>query len=488
MAENSDKVNILTQISLDKIVQLIKDYVGDYNKQEHPFLLFDLAHINENDHTKVLLGILKFNNYMFLPSFLQAIGAPVYHNIKVPPTDQKPAIGNSGTGFIDLYFEYLSQKDDTVKVIIENKIYGAGDTTYQLARYIATVIDSDIDNTTFEKDIWTQWRQNKDAQLSKEPDYSKIHVVYLTSDGTKKPDITSLPVFFRKNEDKDDEDGNFEGSHINYYPINYLENIIPWLENDVLPNMPYLDDGIAIAGVRQYLASLKVMFSNKGNSKVINEFVEVLGGNNISDTEKYKKILSVMDDLRKLSDNKEPEETKELLKRKELLKHIEEEGINVNDLQLQPMLRDLRNAATSIFSNDGSDMGGDWKLYFTPSFIFLYRQKWADLDTRKYSIPSIYFRASPKDFINNKTRWRLQVDHLKPAQTKPYFLIPINELEVDIDDAKSRKEYYKKLIDEKAIKEWIEKVDGIVENIQHNPSDEPFQNVILEELKKSQVK
>ena len=66
---------------IDQMVNLIIGYIGDYNQQEHPFLLFDLANVNENDHTKVLLGILKYNNYQFLPSFLQAIGAPEFYEL-----------------------------------------------------------------------------------------------------------------------------------------------------------------------------------------------------------------------------------------------------------------------------------------------------------------------------------------------------------------------------------------------------------------------
>ena len=47
---------------MERITKLITDYIVNYNNQEHPFLLFDLAHVNENDHTRVLLSILKFNN------------------------------------------------------------------------------------------------------------------------------------------------------------------------------------------------------------------------------------------------------------------------------------------------------------------------------------------------------------------------------------------------------------------------------------------
>ena len=141
-----------------KIIDLIKSYTIDYDKEEHPFLLFDLAHVNENDHTKVLMGILKFNNCQFLPSFVQAIGAPELKSVFSLPTDQKKAIGNKGTGFIDLYFECENAKGAIEKVIIENKIYGASDTDCQLARYIATAINPEMSNDEFKK-TWEEKRR-----------------------------------------------------------------------------------------------------------------------------------------------------------------------------------------------------------------------------------------------------------------------------------------------------------------------------------------
>ena len=272
---------------IEKIKKLIIDYMGDYDKTEHPFLLFDLAHVNENDHTRVLMGILKYNKFQFLPSFLKMIGAPEYktqQNTPLKLEEQKKAIG----GYIDLYFEYDSTNNSTEKVIIENKINEAGDTKYQLAKYIATVLYPKMNSVEF-TNKYENWRNcdnnNNDNDQEK---FEHIHVIYLTSDGLKKPDIKSLPNFFRKETDTKE---NFEGNHINYYPINYLENIIPWLVNDVLPKMPYSDDGIAIAGIRQYIASLNAMFNGIGNSNIVETFVKELDGN---DLEKYNLIIKTI--------------------------------------------------------------------------------------------------------------------------------------------------------------------------------------------------
>ena len=216
--------------------------------------------------------------------------------------------------------------------------------------------------------------------------------------------------FFRKYHDDDD----WEAQYINYYPINYIEHIIPWLENDVLPNMPYSDDGIAIAGVRQYLASLKTLYCSKGDSQVVKDWSGKING---PDKEKYETIIEMWNNVKLLITQKDVKGKKKW--KNDVIKKLKGNGLDVNNLpELRSLARDLRTAATDIFAGDASYLGGDWKLYFTPSYIILYRQKWADLDTRKYSIPSIYFLNFTSKFLENKSDWRMQVDHLNPTNSK----------------------------------------------------------------------
>lgn len=484
MIQNNPKIEIMDE-KIAKIAKLISDYMCEYDKDEHPFLLFDLAHVNENDHTRVLMGILKYNHYQFLPSFLQMIGFPdecSNNPISVKElTDQKKAIGNKGTGFIDLYIEYEYGNNQSEKVIIENKIFGAGDVNRQLARYIATAINPDMDSNCFEQK-WEQWAQKPDYSEITENDIKNIHVIYLTSDGLKEPGDNSLPNYFRGT----DENGAFKAKHISYYPINYQYDIIPWLENEVLPYMPYADDGIAIAGARQYIASLKSMLNGKGDSKSIEEYVNNLSG---SDLEKYECVLKTMNVIKSIT-NKETEK-----KKNNIVVELKKTGLDVKDLSLLPLLRDLRTAAISIFAKDGSDLGEDWKLYFTPTFIFLYRQKWADLDKRKYSIPSICFQTFTDVFFKKEViKWKLQVDHLDSKKERnnlsqfklgnrnktAYYEMPVEE-KIDCRDSNGRKSYYKNVL--MKLEEFIKKVDAIVDEVRENPNkNEPFQETVLSKL------
>ena len=389
---------------------LVDEFCKEYESRNGKFLLFDLANANENANTKVLKFLLQYSTQQFLNSFLNRIGLPK-PNGPVSITDQEKAIGPTTTGFIDLYIQY-----GDVHIIIENKIYGAGDTERQLARYIATV--NGVSNKDF--DVWYA-----------NPSVCKnTHVVYLTADGTKEPSDDSLPEELK--------------SLITYYAINYNDDILPWLEEDVMPNIPYADDGMMIAGVRQYIAFLKQLLTSE-SSDVVNAFVERLNGN---DVDNYYSLLGAINPKIKY----EPE--------------------NV----IKSLRKQLGARAEAIFSGD---VEGEWVLHFTPSFILLYKKSWAALDTRKYSIPSLYLYAGSTDyFLKNKclSTLTLGVDHLSPSMKVEFpdlkfgnhdksvaFELIKNPDSIpcsDINNQDARKDFYKEVV--KKVQSVVEAIDNDV--------------------------
>ena len=398
---------------------LVDEFCKEYESKKGKFLLFDLANANENANTKVLKYLLQYNNCQFLNSFLNKIGLPK-PNGSVSITDQKKAIGPKDTGFIDLYIQY-----DDVHVIIENKIYGAADTEKQLARYIATV--NGVSNEDFES-----WYANPSV-------CKKTHVVYLTADGTKEPSADSLPEKLEK--------------FITYYTVNYNDDILPWLEEEVMPNITYADDGMMIAGVRQYIAFLKQLLSNE-SSKVVEAFVQWLRGN---DVDNYYSLLGAINPKIKYD----------------------------NDNIMKSLLKELGARAEAIFSGD---VEGEWVLHFTPSFIILFKKSWAALDTRKYSIPSLYLYAGSTDFFLKNSclnTLKLGVDHLSPSKNvkHPGFIFGNHGKSIglklldnpgiikcsDINSQAARKEFYNKIIDE--VKTVVDVIDkSVVEEIQKSGS------------------
>lgn len=423
---------------------LISEFYKEYEARNGKFLLFDLANANENANTKVLKCLLKNSNCHFLNSFLERIGLPMPSQGPVCITDQKKAIGpRKGAGFIDLYIQY-----DDIHVIIENKIYGAGDTERQLARYIATVNGVKIND-------FDDWCKNPSVRQD-----IRIHVVYLTADGTKEPSDDSLPSALK---DK-----------INYYAVNYKDLVLPWLEEDVLPNLTYGTDGLMIAGVQQYIAFLK-QFLAEETSEVVNTFVSGLQG---TDVEKYTTLLGVIDKNTKAV----PENVQKSLRKQ------------------------LEASAEAIFSGD---VEGEWVLHFTPTYINLYKKSWANLDARKYSIPSLFISAgNTQAFLKNRrlNTLKLGVAHLARktkenyTNTKYERLFGNHDMNIgitlldnprlvdikcdDINDAAARKKFYQSIID--AIQPKVKKIDkGVSELLNSGAPTTP--EVILKMVLDSQI-
>lgn len=376
---SSKKENKMPQtISEDN---LIKAFQEEYEHKNKKFLLFELSSANENSHTKVLKYLLEYKNNFFLESFLERVGLPNKNSadtIKIE--DQKPSLGvvrellgdtknnskiRKGDGFMDLFFKY-----DNESVILENKIYGASDTPHQLARYIASIND-------INEDKFIEWYNGMKTDNGSSVDILKVpYVLYLTLDGSKEPSDDSFPQKLKEKLDN------------RFLPINYSDDILPWLEEDVMPQIPYEEDGMMIAGLRQYISFLKQLLYDEKSEVLCNFFRKL---DCLNDVEKYNKIIEIAKSL----------------------KESDEESDDI-PIVLKSLRKELEVFAESIFVNDTEGIMGDWRIHFTPSFICLYKQSWASLDTRKYSIPSIYFCGDQTDkFLKGSDPyWKLQIDHL----------------------------------------------------------------------------
>ena len=413
---------------------LLSEFYQEYERENNRFLLFDLANANENANTKVLKHLLEYNKGQFLTSFLERVGLPM-PNGSVRIKEQEKAIGNKETGFIDLYLEY-----DKTYVIIENKIYGAGDTDKQLARYIATV-------NGVKKENFDNWYAQPSIYKDKD-----IRVVYLTADGTNEPSKDSLPANLKE--------------EVEYYAINYKDDILPWLEEAVLPQLPYGTDGLMIAGVLQYIAFLKQLLADE-SSDVVNKFIDGLQG---TDAEKYNQLLKAV----KGNNRSVPENVQKSLRKQ------------------------LGACAEAIFS---ADVQGEWVLHFTPSFIILYKKSWAALDTRKYSIPSLHINVGNTNaFMRNKyfNNISLVVDHLSPAAKGTYQKLTFGNHDKntafslltdastiicdDINDKAARKIFYEKVI--AAIDPQVKTIDNVVAQLQ-GTAVKP--DIILEKIVESNI-
>lgn len=454
-----------------------EDFIKEYNQDNDDFLLFDLAHANENAHTRVLLKLLNYNNHCFLPSFLKQIGLPDCLDLNsILISDQKPAIPesttNSASGYIDLYLRYQDKDRRSVYVIIENKICGAGDTKRQLARYVATV-EKGWDRNDGNFDTWYGKLHGKNIPDNINND---IRVVYLTADGNKEPnegqekDDQSLP----ENLKKILED---EGK---YYPKNYRDDILPWLEEFVMPEIPYSSDGMMIAGVRQYITYLKKMFITETTSKCLKEYFEGLENDRKSDPVKLYETID--ENIKEIEEDIQKDDKKKKNERE-----------NPNYDALKQLANNLEYYKRKIIFKDYAPEG--WELYFTHSFILLYKGNWwSEYDRKKnYNFPSIHFNLSPTDnfFDGNKTiSWcikgvKIPISEIKKdADYKDGWILKgdelVKKLTIDKVDIKRDEDYFKKCINGN-INNLIKTIDRIISEAK----DEKYQVTLYSEYKRN---
>ncbi|MCQ2199230.1 MAG: PD-(D/E)XK nuclease family protein [Paludibacteraceae bacterium] len=208
--------------------------------------LIDLLHCNENAHSRILKALLDYNKESFRKSFAQRTGLPKDFDLKDANIYlEYPA----KEGRIDIYI----YKENEYAIIIENKINGAQEQHEQIDRYVETALEK------YDKD--------------------KIFCLYLTREGGY-PSENSLKEKAATLNFKREEPYNTESRLIQ---INYKVDILNWLKDDVLPNIPYKDKSL-IDGINHYIDFLNNMF-NLNNSS-ITEMSDVLKKLNISQDEK----------------------------------------------------------------------------------------------------------------------------------------------------------------------------------------------------------
>lgn len=193
--------------------------------------------LSENDHTRILLAILKSGGEKFhlLRSFMEYFGIDLVVN-QINRSDivfNKRYDDDEGSSFID---GLIYRKQDFA-IIVENKIEGAFDQDKQIERYIKVL--NAQENVPLEK-IW---------------------VIYLTKDGTLHN--TGRPT---KESYQDDPQQNKVYIDNRLLCINYHYDILPWLREEALPILKCTEASVgAIADC--YVDYLEHMFQEDIESR-----------------------------------------------------------------------------------------------------------------------------------------------------------------------------------------------------------------------------
>jgi hypothetical protein len=228
---------------LSSITDIINSFAEVYqrekNKLPFSFNVIDELHINENGHSRVLAKLLQYKvdgKYTILESFINLLQSKCQcaMNIKV----NSPDISNEQNRI-----DALVEERGKYAIIIENKIYWAVDQDNQIDRYVNCV-------------------KNSGFVLDEFGILKNVFVVYLTQDGTKEVSNASFNEARKKLGWKNDKE---QGQFI---PINYKNDILPWLKNDVLPNCT-LKEELLSSGIKQYIDFLEGLFGLRNNQIIL---------------------------------------------------------------------------------------------------------------------------------------------------------------------------------------------------------------------------
>ena len=260
----------MKDISNIELVRLASDiqrlYQEGIAKLHYGANLIDELHANENAHSRILRMLIAYNGggtYPVFASFLNLVKKHCQYAKDLSVCS--PQFSNEEARIDVLIKEY--QADTPYAIIIENKVCGAVDQVQQIQRYIEIVM------------------QNVAPE--------NIYVIYLTKDREKEVSDISLTGRAR------DILGVTDDSKGRYIPVNYKDDILPWLEQEVLPNLP-LKENLLASSVQLYIDYLKGMFMMRENElpilqKIYSKMRQELNIQSINDSiSLYEKIEGLL--------------------------------------------------------------------------------------------------------------------------------------------------------------------------------------------------
>lgn len=265
---------VIEEEKLKKIALRLYDELTKAEQKPGINILYENSSNNENWHSRILRMLLEYHDdesYPFLDSFIKLINEKA--NLSIKPTKR-----DTGIAKVLCYNEW-EHIDTLVKVgndviIIENKIYWAVDQDRQIERYIESVkLDYSVNN-------------------------DDIYVIYLTSDGTKT--VSSYSYTEKAKEQLDSQ---------HFIPLNYKNDILPWLKNIMLEIKP--KDELLYSSILLYDNFIEEMF-NQDNNQITNIVMNEMEKNSI-DTSSLENCFELVSGTSKLLEELNKEKEKRII-------------------------------------------------------------------------------------------------------------------------------------------------------------------------------
>ena len=346
------------------VQDLLNKYEEIYLSRSRDFNALTTVHLSENDHTNILCEILNMkvgDKKPFMESFVREVLGMDYNecDILVAKT-QVQAISAKGLGFIDLLIVGNGKH-----IIVENKVCGAGDGPFQLARYYFSYIKEDEDylKQLLKKCSWEEFKQDEKKYAEKLQDsYNEwwnkkiyvnntdLYIVYLTDIADKQPSKNSLP------KDLKDRLRN------HYIPISYEEDIYDWLKTKVLPQVPYGKNGDAVNSIILYRRELENILAS-----------------NAAQNQWYLETEQVQDFIKKIYHAPDSQTNVQKYERLDAIYKNLTEAAKLDEYKDNSILSDLiscvlcwRNNVFGQFAPEG------WTVYCDGTYIKFYPTRWLE--------------------------------------------------------------------------------------------------------------
>lgn len=249
------------------ILDIAQRYAALYKKEEDTFPyrlnVIEELHDDENAHSRILIRLLQYKEkgeYTWLNFFVNRMNELCGGDVNIEISNPSIVTEHpTGDGRIDgLIFE-----EGKYAIIIENKIWDATDQYKQIDRYVEYAQKCGVDSES-------------------------IFVIYLTRNGSKVVSKESLSK----------ETSEMLGKR--FIPMSFQYDILPWLEEDVLPNCKIKEKCLETA-VYQYIDYFKGLFGqlNYQEQAQENALKQILKNMGIS--EEYNEISKKNDEVQRLA-------------------------------------------------------------------------------------------------------------------------------------------------------------------------------------------
>lgn len=231
---NKDTIITLAQ-------EISKQIENELSKLPYSANAIDELHANENAHSRILRMLLQYSGGHEWPIYRSFLELVNNRSSSFCLQCDNPIFLNEKDRIDLLINDCISE--NKYAIIVENKVCNAGDQDEQIERYIQ--------------------KQEKAGVKTK-----NIVVVYLTSDGIKKISSNSLTDTAKEKLEykSEKEKGRF-------VELNYKDDILHWIEKNVLPNIAIKED-LLISSIKLYIDYLKGIFGLRNDESIIHKQIQ----------------------------------------------------------------------------------------------------------------------------------------------------------------------------------------------------------------------